>query len=163
MNLLYRDATEKDLPLIVEIYNSTIESRQVTADTEPVTVADKRKWFNNHHKFRPLRMIMAGITTVGWISFHDFYGRPAYSGTAEISIYLHPLFRNKGYGKAALSESLTWCPSLKIDTLLAFIFAHNTPSISLFQKAGFEEWGHLKNVALLDGYKYSVKILGISI
>lgn len=28
----------EDLPRIVEIYNSTIESRMVTADLEPVTV-----------------------------------------------------------------------------------------------------------------------------
>ena len=29
----------------------------------------------------------------GWLSFSNFYGRPAYSGTAELSIYLHENMR----------------------------------------------------------------------
>ena len=40
-----RMATEDDLKEIVDIYNSTIASREVTADTEPVTVEDRRQWF----------------------------------------------------------------------------------------------------------------------
>ncbi|MGE8329854.1 MAG: N-acetyltransferase, partial [Paraburkholderia nemoris] len=35
MSLSYRDATLDDLPSIVAIYNSTVPSRQVTADLEP--------------------------------------------------------------------------------------------------------------------------------
>jgi L-amino acid N-acyltransferase YncA len=34
---------------------------------------------------------------IGWVSFQDFYGRSAYDGTAEISIYLDEKFRGKGY------------------------------------------------------------------
>ena len=32
---------------------------------------------------------------------------------------------------------------------MGFIFSHNTPSIQLFLKHGYERWGELK-VALLD-------------
>jgi len=38
MNPNYRDATLDDLPGIVAIYNSTVPSRLVTADLEPVMV-----------------------------------------------------------------------------------------------------------------------------
>ncbi len=49
------DATLEDLPTIVEIYNSTIPGRMVTADTEPVTVESREKWFHEHSPtFRPL-------------------------------------------------------------------------------------------------------------
>ena len=44
--LKYRNATFDDLPKIVAIYNSTIASRMVTADTEEVSVEDKLNWFN---------------------------------------------------------------------------------------------------------------------
>jgi len=37
----YRTAIRSDLPQIVEIYNSTIPSRIVTADTEPVSVESR--------------------------------------------------------------------------------------------------------------------------
>jgi len=43
-----RAATEADLPAIVEIYNSTIPGRMVTADLEPVTVESRRAWFQAH-------------------------------------------------------------------------------------------------------------------
>ena len=36
---VHRLALRADLPAIVDIYNSTIASREVTADTEPVSVA----------------------------------------------------------------------------------------------------------------------------
>ena len=39
--LRLRDARELDLPEIVEIYNSTIPSRMVSAGTEPVTVKQR--------------------------------------------------------------------------------------------------------------------------
>ena len=38
MTLHFRDAVLDDLPGIVAIYNSTVPSRLVTADLEPVTV-----------------------------------------------------------------------------------------------------------------------------
>jgi phosphinothricin acetyltransferase len=40
-----------------------------------------------------------------------------------------------------------------IENLLAFIFAHNLPSLTLFEKFGFELWANLKNIAELDGKK----------
>jgi L-amino acid N-acyltransferase YncA len=47
-----------------------------------------------------------------------------------------------------------------ITTILGFIFAHNTPSIELFSKLGFEEWANLKNIAVLDGVERSLIIMG---
>lgn len=44
----YRVAIRADLPAIVAIYNSTVSSRQVTADLEPVSVGSRHDWFNAH-------------------------------------------------------------------------------------------------------------------
>ena len=86
----FRNATLEDLPIIVAIYNSTIAGRMVTADTTPVPVASKVQWFHDHNKeTRPLWVVENEVQKlIGWVSFQDFYGRPAYNGTAEISIYL---------------------------------------------------------------------------
>jgi L-amino acid N-acyltransferase YncA len=48
-----RDADEADLPVIVEIYNSTVPTRMVTADTEPVSVESRRAWFREHDPGEP--------------------------------------------------------------------------------------------------------------
>ncbi|HEX8024151.1 hypothetical protein [Mucilaginibacter sp.] len=52
--LKFRDAVETDLNKIVEIYNSTVASRMSTADTEPVSVDSRKKWFDEHNHSRPL-------------------------------------------------------------------------------------------------------------
>jgi L-amino acid N-acyltransferase YncA len=161
-SMLIRDAVIEDLPAIVAIYNSTVDGRMVTADMKPVAVADKEQWFHEHTPDRrPLWMVeKEDRTTLGWVSFQDFYGRPAYDGTAEISIYLNEKARGKGLRKKLLEYSFTKCAELNIHTLLGFIFAHNEPSIRLFLQLGFEEWGDLRDVAIMDNKNYSLKIFG---
>jgi len=158
----YRNATLSDLKAIVTIYNSTIASRMVTADTEPVSVESKIQWFEKHTPDKhPLWVIEnEDDQIIGWISFQAFYGRPAYNGTAEISIYLDENQRGKGMGKKILAYSLNKCAGLGIKTILGFVFAHNEPSLKLFRYFGFEDWGNLPKVAVLDGEEKSLKILG---
>ncbi len=158
----YHIATIEDLPFIVSVYNSTIAGRRVTADTEPVSVADKTPWFHAHNPAtRPLWMVQNDSQEpIGWVSFQDFYGRPAYQGNAEISLYLHEAHRGKGYGKEILQYAIEQSPTLGIHTLLGFIFEHNTESLQLFTQLGFQEWGHLPNIAIMDNKHYGLKILG---
>jgi len=161
-NLKFRDATQNDLTKIVEIYNSTIPSRMVTADTEPVMVASRQQWFDQHSSDkRPLWVVEQDTNEViGWVSFQSFYGRPAYDATAEISIYLEKEQRGKGLGKKVLQYCLENAPKFGIKTLLGFIFSHNEPSLKLFRNFGFEDWATLPNIAVLDGKEYGLKILG---
>jgi phosphinothricin acetyltransferase len=51
-------------------------------------------------------------------------------------------------------------PSLGIANVLAFIFAHNQPSIALFEAQGFTRWGLLPQVCELDAAEKDVVILG---
>jgi L-amino acid N-acyltransferase YncA len=157
----FRDATLNDLNDIVDIYNSTVPGRMVTADTEPVSVESRIRWYHEHSPDkRPLWVIEEGTKIIGWVSFQSFYGRPAYDGTAEISIYLHESARGKGIGKKALQYAIDNCLRYGIKTLLGFIFAHNEPSVKLFESFGFESWAKLPDVAVLDGIERSVIILG---
>jgi phosphinothricin acetyltransferase len=161
INLQFRHATLEDLPAIVDIYNSTIAGRMVTADTTPVTVESRLPWFHAHNTTqRPLWMIDLDGSNVGWMSFQSFYGRPAYNATVEVSIYLAENARGKGLGKKILQHAITIAPEFGVETLLGFIFAHNEPSLKLFMNTGFEEWAHLPEIAVLDGVKRSLKILG---
>lgn len=156
-----RIAIEEDLKAIVDIYNSTIASREVTADTEPVSVEDRRQWFLNHSEKRPLYVKTDEDGHIyGRLSFETFYGRPAYNGTVEMSIYLNQDYRGQGLGSLFLQEAIELAPSLGIRTILAFIFGHNEAGIRLFKKHGFETWGHLPRIAEMDGSRYDLDILG---
>ncbi|WP_432455810.1 GNAT family N-acetyltransferase [Agarivorans sp. QJM3NY_29] len=161
MSFQFRLALESDLPCIVDIYNSIIESRQVTADTKPQTVASRLDWFKQHQKpQRPLYVIEQHGETIAWLSFSDFYGRPAYQHSAEISLYLAEQHRGKGLGKAILQAAEPIAKTLEIEILLAFIFSHNTPSLALFDKLAYQLWGQLPSVARMDQQTYSLTILG---
>lgn len=158
----FRNAKPSDLKWIVEIYNSTISSGMVTADTQPVSIHSRQKWFEEHHPDRrPLWIVENNEhQIVGWVSFQSFYGRPAYAATAEISIYIDENQRGKGIGKQVLQYCLDNAPDLGIKTLLGFIFAHNDPSLKLFRHFGFEDWATLPDIALIEGQERSLKILG---
>jgi L-amino acid N-acyltransferase YncA len=177
--VLYRHrlATRDDLPAIVDIYNSTIASREVTADTEPVTVASRVAWFDQHDAARrPLWVIelaesadpadpadftdSSNPALLGWLSYSDFYGRPAYSGTAELSIYIASDHRGNGIGRYCLQQALAFAPHIGVHTLLGFIFGHNAASLALFDKFGFSTWARLPKVANLDGVERDLIILG---
>src|SRR5438876_9733067 len=93
----HRIARREDLPQIVDIYNSTIPSRLVTADTEPVSVESRLRWFNEHSAdSRPLWVVEVHGRIGGWRSFSSLYARPACSKTAEISVYVDEAHRKQG-------------------------------------------------------------------
>ena len=160
MTWQHRAATAADLEQIVAIYNSTIASRQVTADLEPVSVASRQQWFAEHQGKRPLWVVEQGGQLLGWLSFSSFYGRPAYARSAEISIYLAASARGQGLGRYLLEQAIAAAPTLGLDNLLGFIFAHNEASVGLFERLGFQRWGHLPRVAVLDRVERDLLILG---
>jgi L-amino acid N-acyltransferase YncA len=161
MTIAFEYAHLNDLNAIVSTYNSTIPGRMVTADLEPVRAMDKLQWFNAHNKkSRPLWRVNCNAEYAGWMSFSSFYGRPAYDGTVEVSIYLEEKFRGKGVGKACLDKAIQDAPKMKIHTLLGFIFGHNDASLKLFYQFNFQKWAQLPGVANMDGVMRDLVILG---
>ena len=155
-----RHAIAADLPAIVDIYNQSIPGRMATADTEPITLADKLDWYHNRPVNRPLWVAVEQNKIAGWLSFQNFYGRPAYLHTAEISMYVATAYHRQGIGSKLLEKAIAESPQLQLTTLLAFVFAHNHPSINLLANYGFQQWGNLPNVAELDNIPRSLLILG---
>ena len=161
MKIEFLIAQQSDLQKIVATYNSTIASRLVTADLEPVSIDSKQAWFDTHTLTRrPLWIVLINNVYVGWMSFNSFYGRPAYDGTVEVSIYLEESARGKGLGKVCLQKAFDSCIELNIKTLLGFIFDHNEPSLQLFYKMGFEKWAHLPKIANMIDAERGLIILG---
>ena len=90
MDLKIRDATEADLPAIVDIYNQSIPAGWSTADTRPIAVADRVEWFRKFDPAkRPIWVAEADGLVVAVTYLSSFYaGRPAYDATAEVSVYI---------------------------------------------------------------------------
>lgn len=156
-----RLATSEDLPAIVDIYNASIPGRQATADVEPVAAESRVAWFNQHTAHaRPIWVAEIDGRLAGWLSLQDFYGRPAYHRTAEVSVYVAPPFQRQGVARSLVAQALAAAPALGIATMIGFVFGHNLPSLRLFEAFGFQRWGLLPAVAELDGAERDVVILG---
>lgn len=159
--MIIRDATAADLPAIVAIYNAAIPGRRATADTEPITVESRVTWFDAHGPdTHPLWVWDLDGAIGGWLSFQPFYGRPAYRATAELSVYVAPSEQRRGGARGLVDRALRQSPALGLTTLLGFIFGHNEPSLTLFARFGFERWGLLPRVAVLDGSARDLVIVG---
>lgn len=156
-----RDATDVDLPAVIEIYNAAIATRMSTAQLEPVTVESRRHWLKDHSPDRhPFWVAEIDGKIEGWLTMKEFLPRCAYSGTAEVGVYVDPRRRRQGIGRSLLGEAITRAPQLEITAVVGLIFAHNEPSLRLFAELGFERWGLLPRVALLDGVYRDLTIMG---
>jgi phosphinothricin acetyltransferase len=158
---MIRLATRADLPAIVDAYNASIPGRLATADTEPVTVESRAAWFEAHGPRRPLWVDERDGEVAGWVSLTSFYGRPAYDATAELSIYVAPAWHRRGVASSLVAHAIAAAPAAGVTTLLGFVFGHNAPSIALLTRFGFERWGLLPRVAVLDGVERDLAMLGL--
>ncbi|WP_201529824.1 GNAT family N-acetyltransferase [Psychrobacter frigidicola] len=180
-------ASIDDLPEILSIYNQSIEGKQATANLVAVTIDERAAWFAEHLNSltRPIYVVKAINDTektvnplndqtislpvtqdcatsviVAWGSFSDLYARTAYHISSEISIYLHHDYHGQGLGSSLTRWMLTQAPSLGIRNIVALIFAHNQPSLGLFTKLGFEQWGYMPQVCDMQGFTADVVMLG---
>jgi L-amino acid N-acyltransferase YncA len=153
VELLVREATEADLPAIVDIYNQSIPAGRSTADTQPITVADRIEWFRKFDSAkRPIWVAEVNGQVIATTYLSSFYGgRPAYDATAEISIYIATALHWKGIGRRLKQFVIDQCPRLGVTTLLSMHFDHNDATRRMNASFGFEEAGHLRDIAVVQG------------
>jgi L-amino acid N-acyltransferase YncA len=128
---------------------------------EQVTLEDRRGWLKEHSADRhPFWVLEMDRQIAGWLTLKPFLPRCAYRGTAEVSVYVDEKFRQRGVGRTLLGEAIARASSLKINAMVGLIFAHNEPSLKLFERLGFEKWGLLPRVARLDDIERDLTIMG---
>jgi phosphinothricin acetyltransferase len=155
MDLCIREATEADLPVIVDIYNQSIPGGWSTADTKPVSVVNRMDWFR---KFDPARRpiwvaeVEGKVIATAYLS--SFYGgRPAYDATAEVSVYIASAYHRRGIGRRLKQWVIEQCPRLGVTTLLSMHFDHNEATRRINESLGFQQMGHLTEIAVVQGQK----------
>lgn len=160
-----RYATESDLPAIVEIYNQSIPGGWSTADTKPISVEDRIEWFRNFDQAkRPIWVAEVDGRVVAAAYLTSFYrSRPAYDATAEISVYLSAEYQRRGIGRRLKEFVIGECPRLGITTLLSMHFDHNEATRRINESLGFQQMGHLTEIAMVQGQKRGLVISALRI
>ncbi len=154
-----------DLTAITAIYNQAVESKRSTADMEPVRVEDRVAWFRDHQPgTHPIYVAEVEGKTAGWCSLSAYRpGRAALRFTAEISYYVDEAHKRRGIATALVRHAVAGCAGLQIKNLFAIVLEHNSTSIRILEKAGFQKWGFLPRVADFEGeecgqYYYGMRI-----
>ena len=160
-----RIAALDDLEEIVEIYNQAIAAGQKTADITPVTVRDRKEWFEEHTPDKyPILVAQDGDTITGYLTISPYRpGRMAVRHTAEVSYFVRFDHHRRGIASSLLRYAIDLCPSLQIKTLFAIVLDSNEESIRLLEKHHFEKWGHIPQVAEFDGIEVGHTYYGLRI
>lgn len=151
--MIIRDFTEKDYAEIVEVYNHAVDEKFATADTEYITVESRMNWFLQHSsQTYPIYVAEENNELIGWCSLSPHRpGRKALRSVAEISYYIHKDHRKKGTANLLITYTIEEAKHLGFKNLITILLDLNKPSIYLLEKFGFEKWGHLPNIAEIDG------------
>jgi L-amino acid N-acyltransferase YncA len=148
-----RNSTEKDFSDIIKIYNQAVDEKFATADTEYVTVESRKEWFGQHSSNTyPIYVAEVNDQIIGWCSLSPHRpGRKALQSVAEISYYIHKDHRKKGNANKLISYTIDEAKKLGFKNLISILLDLNKTSIYILEKFRFEKWGHLPDVADIDG------------
>jgi len=151
--MIIRDFRESDYTDIIMIYNHAVDEKFATADTEYVTVESKMNWLLQHSpQTYPIFIAEENSEVVGWCSLSPHRpGRKALRTVAEISYYVHKDHRKKGVANSLIMHTIDNAKQFGFRNLISILLDLNKPSIYILEKYGFEKWGHLPNIADING------------
>jgi L-amino acid N-acyltransferase YncA len=146
-----RNATENDLPAMLEIYNDVILTTTAVYSEKPHTAAMRLAWFKERTAVGfPVIVAEQNGILVGFGSYGHFRVWPCYRFTAEHSVYVHKNYRGSGISKLLLKELISLAKNAGLHALIAGVDSDNAVSLKLHLSFGFTQVAHFKEV----GFKF---------
>ncbi len=146
-----RNALDKDLPAMLEIYNEIILNTMAVWHEQPHTLAMREEWFllKKQQGF-PVLVAESNGLILGFCTIATFRPWSGFRFTVENSVYVRAESRGQGVAKLLLPPLIAAAKELQIHAMVAGIEATNEASIAVHEKLGFIEVAHFKEV----GYKF---------
>jgi phosphinothricin acetyltransferase len=144
---------EDDLPAIVDILNYTIMNSNATLAAQPVSVAERREWFERFAPTGPYRLLVArrGSRILGYAASQPYREHEGFRETVEVSIALDITSRSQGVGTALYRALFGYLADEPLHVALAGIVLPNDASVALHRKLGFTEVGIFHEYAVKNG------------
>jgi L-amino acid N-acyltransferase YncA len=146
--MLIRDATIDDLPAILAIYNEVIANSTAVYVAAPVTLADRRAWFDARAgQGFPVLVAADGVDIIGFATFGEWRGAwPGYRYTVEHSVHVRADRRGTGVGRHLLEALFPRAIAAGKHVMIGGVDAANTASLNFHKRLGFEPVAHFREV-----------------
>lgn len=155
-----RQATERDLPALLDIYNHVILHTTAVYSYQPHTMEGRKEWYASKLKDHyPVFVAEEDGRVVGFSSYGPFRAWPAYKYTIENSVYVAADQRGKGIGKLLIQPLIDDARRQGYHAIIASIDASNESSLRLHRSFGFEEVAHFRQVGFKFGRWLDLKFL----
>ena len=146
-----REATDADLPAILDIYNHAIETTTAVFSYAPHTLEMRRQWFaEKRAKGHPVLVADAAGQVAGFATYGPFRAWPAYRYSVEHSVYVAHGQRRRGFARGLMGQLLTRARAQDLHAVIGGIVSENAASLALHRQLGFEQVAHFREV----GYKF---------
>ncbi|MEF9952786.1 MAG: N-acetyltransferase family protein [Clostridium sp.] len=143
MDIIIKELTKDHWEAVTNIYMEGIHTGFSTFQN---SIPTYEEWDNNHHKSCRL-VAISNNKILGWACLSPTSKREAYSGVAELSLYIGEEHRGKGIGKLLLNKLIKESEENGFWTLQALIVRENSPSLNLHKSCGFREIGYREKIA----------------
>lgn len=143
-------ASLTDWTEIREIYVRGIRSGHATFEMEE-DVPDGATWFASKLPGLVFKAVTSAGSMLGWSALAPVSSRRAYSGVAEVSVYVLPEAQGQGAGAALLRHLVAAAEAAGIWTLQASIFPENEASVRLHRRCGFRVVGMRERIGQHHG------------
>lgn len=151
MTYTFRPLAAGDMADVARIYNHYVTHTTVSFHIAPRTKGEMTAMLlHRGEPFGAYALIEEG-KWIGYCALVPFSGREAYAVTAELSLYLEPEARRKGYGQAMLDFLENEAANKGFVSLMARVTAENTASVGLFDKNGYKRAGYFEKVGCKFG------------
>ncbi len=147
-NCIVETMGPEDWEAVKEIYEEGIATRNATVET----YAPAWERWNSSHRSDCRLVAKDHNQVVGWAALSPVSVRDAYSGVAEVSVYVAEHFRGNGAGKLLLDSLISSSELSGVWTLQAMIFVENEASIALHTSCGFRSVGTRERIGCLYGH-----------
>lgn len=153
--LVIREMDKDDWEDVRQIFVEGIQTGNATFQTEAPTW---KEWDASHTiNCRYVATLKGRV--IGWVALSPISSRPAFSGVAEVSIYLSSSSTGMGIGGKLLKHLIAESETQGFWTIQSMIFPENEGSIHLHKKHGFETVGTRKQIGQLNGVWRDVVLL----
>ena len=141
------EASERDLPGILAIYNDVIATSTAVYSDLPVTLEERRAWRQARcAQGYPLLIARDERGVAGFATFGDFRAWPGYRYTVEHTVHVRADSRGRGTGSTLVQALFPYAARLGKHVMLAAVDADNRDSIRFHERLGFVATARLREV-----------------